>query len=194
MASKDFDQGAKMRRWKANLENPAKALKQIGIMMVAESRGAFKKQRFGSEKWAERGVPSHYGIIADFWAGKKNPPARRFENRPALRDTGLLMRSITYAVSGDTVTVGTVVDYADVLHDGGAITSKPINQQVRRLLLQWLKGRGRKWAPDLSYLLNDKFKDQELQGTVEARPFVGITARTRVNAEKIVGTRIMEVR
>ena len=36
MAGKEFDQGKKMRRWKTNLENPEKALKQIGILMVAE--------------------------------------------------------------------------------------------------------------------------------------------------------------
>lgn len=191
--AKDFDQGAKMRRWKTNLERPEKALKQIGIMMVAESRGAFKKQRFGSERWSARGTPNVFAIISDFHAGKKTPPKRRFEDRPAMRDTGLLMRSITYAVSGDTVTVGTVVHYADVLHDGGAIKSKTINQLVQRLLHAWLKGKGRKWRGDLGYLLNKSYLDTELEGTVEARPFVGITARTLTNAQKIVGTRIMEV-
>ena len=193
MVKKDFDQGAKMRRWKTNLENPGKALKQVGIMMVAESRGAFKKQRFGSERWKARAVPNVYGVISDLWAGKKTPSKRRFEERPVLRDTGLLMRSITYAVVGDTVTVGTVVHYADVLHDGGKIKSKPINVQVRRLLHQWLKGRGRKWRGDLGFLLNEKFLDVELEGEVEARPFVGITKRTLTNAQKIIGTRIMEV-
>jgi len=191
--AKDFDQGAKMRRWKTNLERPEKALKQVGIMMVAESRGAFKKQRFGNNRWKKRTVPNVYGIISDFHSGKKTPPKRRFDDRPVMRDTGLLMRSITYAVHGDTVTVGTVVHYADVLHDGGAIRSKTINKLVRRLLHEWLKGRGRKWKGELGFLLNEKFKDAELEGVVEARPFVGITTRTLVNARKIIGTRIMEV-
>lgn len=193
MAGKEFDQGKKMRRWKTNLENPEKALKQIGILMVAESRGSFKKQKFGSEVWDERAVPNVYGIVSDFWAGKKSPPKRRFDEQPVLSDTGLLKRSITYAVQGDTVTVGTVVAYADVLHDGGKIKSKTINSQVRQLLWKWLKGRGRKWAGDLGFLLNKKFKDTELEGEVDPRPFVGITKRTLVNAQKVVGTRIMEV-
>jgi len=193
MVKKDFDQGAKMRRWKTNLANPEKALKQIGIMMVAESRGAFKKQRFGSERWSARAVPNVYGVIEDLWSGKKSPVKRRFDDRPVLRDTGLLMRSITYAVSGDTVTVGTVVHYADVLHDGGPIKSRTINAQVRRLLYKWLRGRGRDWVGELGFLLNKKFKDTELEGEVEARPFVGITKRTLTNAQKLVGTRIMEV-
>ena len=193
MAAKDFDEGAKMRRWKTNLANPQRALKQIGIMMVAESRGAFKLQRFGSARWIPRAVPNVYGIIEDFSIGRRTPKKRRFEDTPVLRDTGLLMRSITYAVSGNTVTVGSTVSYADVMHGGGPIKSKTITEMVRKLLAKWLRGRGRKWEKDLGWLLNEKFIGTELEGTVEARPFVGITKRTLVNAQKLVGTRIMEV-
>ena len=84
----------------AALDNPQAALKQIGILMVAESQRAFKAQQFGAKKWDQRAPVNVFGIIADFTAGKTKPPNRRFDQRPALRDTGRLSSSIAYQVKG----------------------------------------------------------------------------------------------
>lgn len=189
-----FDPGDKMRRWKTNLSNPHAALKQIGALMVAESQRAFKDQRFGSEEWEPRAPINVYGIIADFHAGKKSPPARRFEKRPALRDTGRLASSISFKVSGDSVTVGSNLPYAAVHQKGGPIESMPINDQVREALWKWLKGKGKSYQRDLGWLLNKKFKDETLKGEVEARPFVGITKQLREDVKEVIGAEIMEVR
>jgi len=186
-----FNEGDKMRRWGRNLENPSAALKQIGALMVAESQRAFKAQKFGKDAWSPRGVPNVYGIIADFHAGRR-PPARRFEPRPALRDTGRLAASISFKVSGDSVSVGSNLDYASVLHSGGPIESKPITEQVRKLLGKFLKGAGKQWKKQLGFILNKKFKGETLKGEVQARPFVGITTQTRKDIEEAIGVRIME--
>ena len=189
-----FDPGEKVGRWGRNLDNPQAALKQIGAMMVAESQRAFKLQKFGKHKWDARAVPNVYGIISDFHQGRRKPVARRFEDRPALRDTGRLAQSIAFKVSGMSVTVGSNLDYAGTLHAGGKIESKPINSQVRQLLWKWLKRAGKAWKNDLGWLLNKKFKDTTLKGEVEARPFIGITAQTRRDVKEAIGVRIFEVK
>lgn len=40
-----------------------------------------------------------------------------------IRDTGALMESITYALDGSTVHIGTPLPYAEAVHDGTARTS-----------------------------------------------------------------------
>jgi len=107
MAKIGFRKGAKMERFEKGLENPKAALTAIGVMMVAESQDAFQQQRHGSVEWPARSNPNVYGILADFAAGKSAPPARRFQDRPALIDTGRLRSSIAFRVSGKSVTVGT---------------------------------------------------------------------------------------
>jgi hypothetical protein len=75
--------------------------------MVAESQQSFRDQRFGSDAWEPRAPVNVFAIIADFHAGKKSPPQRRFESRPALRDTGRLAQSISWKLVGtDVVEVG----------------------------------------------------------------------------------------
>lgn len=190
-----IDKGAKVKRWERNLENPKAALKQIGVIMVAESQRAFKDQRFGREDWEERAVPNVFGIISDFHLGRRQPPARRFESRPALRDTGRLASSISFALKGtEVVEVGSNLPYAGVLHRGGKIESKPITEVVRQLLWKWLRGKGSAWRDRLGWLLNRKFRYRTLTAEVPPRPIVGITARTRRDIQDAVGAKIMEVR
>jgi len=188
-----FDKGAKVGRWEAGLDNPEAALKQIGALMVAESQRAFKLQAFGKARWAPRAVPNTYGIIADFaLKGRASPPNRRFEPRPALRDTGRLSKSIAFSVAGNTVTVGTNLDYASVLHSGGQIESKPVTQDVKDKLARFLKGKGRQWASKLGHIFQIKTGDTK-KGTVEARPFIGITKQTLDDVKEAVGVAIFEV-
>lgn len=189
-----YDEGAKIRRWRVNLESPTKVLEQIGEMMVSESQRAFKKQRFGRDRWKRRAPINVYGIIADFAAkGRRAPPARRFETRPALVDTGRLRGSIAKEVSGQTVTVGSNLPYAAVLHSGGPISSKKITPEVQKKLGKWLKGKGSKFKTALGWLLNKKWTNKKLEGEVDARPFVGLTKQTRADIKTLVGVHVMEV-
>lgn len=195
MSGAEFEPGAKLGRWEEHLTRPEAALKQIGAMMTAESQQAFRDQKFGDKAWAPRSVPNVMGIIADFAAGKKNPPARRFESRPAMVDTASMRNSIAFRlVSQQVVEVGVNRPQANVLHAGGAIESKPIDERVRQGLMAWFKGQGKQWRSRLGWLLNPKFAGQTLKSKVPARPMVGVTKQTIEDVQDAVGLRIMEVK
>lgn len=78
----------------------------------------------------------------------------RTQGGETMRDTGRLMNSITHAVSGDSVEIGTNVPYALPLHFGATIRA------VNGPYLRFPVGGG--WAT---------VKEVELP----ARPFIGIT-------------------
>lgn len=189
-----IDKGAKIERWEQALANPSVALRQIGALMVAESQEAFRNQRFGGQAWPERRVPNVFGIIQDLYEGKKSIPKRRFEARPALRDTGRLAASIAWQLVGtDAVEVGSNLPYAADHQVGGKVQSKPLNEQVRAGLNAFLKTRtGKKWRPQLGWLLNKKFAGKSIEQTVPARPFVGITDQTIADVQEAVSVKIME--
>lgn len=199
MAKPAFQKGAKVKRWERNLDNPQAALKQIGALMVSESQRAFKAQQFGKTKWPPRAEVNVFGIIADFAEGKKSPPKRRFERRPALKDTGRLSSTIAFQIKGkDVVEVGSNLPYAGVHHHGGPVESKTITEEVQRLLGNWLfrvTGTARESQADrLAFLLNKKLIGKKLPGKVPARPFVGVTPRTIKDVKEAVGVKIFEAK
>ncbi len=191
----EFEKGAKVERIEGKLDRPEAALRQVGALMVAESQEAFRNQRFGDQGWRARRVPNVFAIIADFAAGKPAPPERRFEARPALRDTGRLAQSIAHRmVSPDVVEVGSNLPYAAAMHLGGEVQSQPINEQVRDLLAKWLRGPGKPHRGRLGWILNKKFAGQRLKQRVPARRIVGITKQTLEDVREAVGVRIMETK
>lgn len=190
-----FRPGAKVERIQKRLDEPTRALKQVGALMVAESQGSFRQQKFGKVGWKPRAPINVYGLIADFAGGANRPEKRRFERRPALRDTGRLASSISFRLVGtNTVEVGTTVKYAAVHQAGGEVESEKITKDVQERLWEWLKtSQGSRYKSKLGWLLNKQFTDTKLTGEVPARPFIGITARTRDYVRRAVGAEIMEV-
>lgn len=194
MAEAGFKAGAKIERWRKALENPERALKQIGTLMVAESQEAFREQRFDGKAWAQRGPINIFGIIADFAAGKTKPPARRFQRTPVLIDTGRLQNTIAYQLKGTTsVEVGSDLPYASIHQTGGPIESETIADRVQRLMRRWLDGPGSEYRERLSFLLTQRMNGRKLQGEVEPRPFIGITRQTVEDVAEVVGVAIFEV-
>ncbi len=189
-----FKKGEKMERVERALKNPATALNQIGVLLVAESQRAFREQQFEGRVWDARAPVNVFGIVRDFAQGKRKPPNRRFEMRPALRDTGDLMRSIAHNVNGDTVEVGTRLPYAQVHQFGGETESEPITGKVRRGLWRWLKSQPLEIKRRLGWVLNRKFRGEKLKQTVPARPFLGITDNARKGVRKIIGLEIVEAK
>lgn len=192
MSKVNFKKGAKLERWEKALQNPQKALKQIGVLMVAESQASFRDQRFGRKKWKGRAPVNVFGIIADFSKGS-TPPARRFQTRPALKDTGRLSGSISYKVSGLAVEVGTNLDYAGVHQFGGQVESEKITKSVQQALSKWLKPKDKGLKESLGWILNKKFTGETIKGQVPARPFVGISKQTIEDVREVVGVEILEV-
>jgi phage gpG-like protein len=193
MTRATFEQGAKLKRIGNKLVDPSKALKQIGVTMVAESEASFKAQRFGRKAWRERSPINVFGIIADFAQGRRKPPARRFETRPALRDTGRLANSIAFSVSGKVVEVGTNVPYASLHNFGGVSKSEKITLTVQQRIGKWLAKQSEDLQERLGWLLGDQARDEQLEMRVPKRQFVGITIQTRKEIRKTIGVRIMEV-
>jgi phage gpG-like protein len=192
---KHVTKGAKVERWERKLEAPTQALHQIGLLMVAESQQSFRAQAFGGLTWPQRRVPNVFGIIADFAAGKKQPPRRRFDARPALQDTGRLASSIAHRVVGkDVVEVGSNLPYAGTMHHGGKTESARITDAVAELLADWLRQDGAPWRKALGWILNRKFRGKTLKGRVPARPFVGITEQTIEDVREVVAVKIMEAK
>ena len=192
MTKTSFKKGAKLERWEKALQNPQKALKQIGVLMVAESQASFRDQQFGRKKWKGRAPVNVFGIIADFSKGS-TPPARRFQTRPALKDTGRLSGSISYKVSGLAVEVGTNLDYAGVHQFGGQVESEKITKSVQQALSKWLKPKDKGLKESLGWILNKKFTGETIKGQVPARPFVGISKQTIEDVREVVGVEILEV-
>lgn len=191
VGSVTFKKGAKVEGWERNLNNPSRTLKQVGILLVAQAQENFEDQAFGSKKWQPRAVPNVYGILADLDAGK-NPPARRFEDRPALIDTGRLRSSIAFRIlNATTVEVGTNVPYADVHQEGGPIESVKIRRAV---VWAWLREQSKELKKQLGWLVNPKFDGETLKGEVEARPFLGITPQLRKDVARWVGVSIVETK
>ncbi len=194
MVRAGFRKGAKIERWEKALANPAKALKQIGVLMVAESQEAFVNQRLGEDEWPARADINVFGILADFKKGAEAPPNRRFQNRPALQDTGRLLGSIAFSVSGNTVTVGSNVEYAAAHHRGEEVESEEITDEVAERLWTWLKGPGSEYKKELGWLLNKKFRNTRLKTQLPKRPIVGITKQTLDDVREVVGVEIFEVK
>lgn len=193
MTAVDFQKGAKVERLERNLKDPSPALKTVGALMVAESQEAFRNQSFGGVQWPARRVPNIMGILADFAAGKSAPPERRFQARPALRDTGRLQGSIAYRLGPDYVEVGTNVDYAAVHQKGGTSLSPTITDDIRHRLWAWLRTQPKERKKQLGWLLNRKFRGLQLQRKVPARPFLGVTEQTRRYVRQTLNAELLEV-
>lgn len=189
-----FDEGDKLRRIGKRLEDPQTALKVIGALMVSESQGAFRAQSFGGKEWKDRAPINVFGLLADFRVGRQAPLPRRFERRPALRDTGRLAASIAAVVEGNSVVVGTNLPYGSVHNFGGPVESVEITKDIRSRLWAWLRQQTRELKRSLGWLLNRKLVGTKLKGTVPQRQFVGVTPQTRIAIRKAIGREVFEVR
>ena len=166
-----FKPGAKLRRIGRNVDRPVGALRKVGALLVASSQEAFRSQEFNRRPWPARARVNVFGILADLAAGRK-PPARRLETRPALRDTGRLSASISFAVVGDSaVDVGTNLDYAAVHQKGGAVQSATITSGVQEGLRQYLKGKPEFVTKRLARYTREEWRGRRIEGEVPARPF-----------------------
>lgn len=189
-----FSAGAKIKRIKVSLAEPKVALTQIGILLVSESQKAFREQAWNDKAWKPRGSPNVMGIVADIDAGKK-PPKRRFDVRPALKDTGALSKSIAFEVmSSRSVRVGTTIGYGKVHQTGGKTKGPRITAKIQQGLWKWLKRQDKGVRAKLGWLLNRKFRGRRLETKVPKRQFLGLTKPMVKAVRKIIGIHVMETK
>ena len=188
-----FSPGRKVLRVQKNLKAPKKALKQIGILLVATSQRAFRTQGLGSRKWAPRKKPNIFGIISDLRKGG-TPKKRRFQTRPVLHDTGRLSGSIAYRVTSRGVSVGTRVKYGKVHQTGGETESYKISAAIQKRLAKWLKGQSERVNDMIGWLTSPKYRGVKLKQKVVARPFLGWTRTTPRDVRRTIGKYVMETK
>lgn len=190
--------------------DPDRLLKRIGVVMLAGSQAAFANQRFGSVVWPER-YPNQgggeklnvAGAVKDL-ANGPNIKSRRYDARPAGRDTGDLMGRLTAQVRGGLLEVGSDLPYAQRFHAGGE-SRLTITPQIKRNLGIFLRrkrkaagreadrnggaGRGpRGGAPKTleERRLGFLFRVGELVTESPARPFAGITREMVGDIESLI--------
>lgn len=193
MVRATFEPGEQVTRWKKALENPARALKQIGVHLLASSQAAFRLQEFDGEHWPSRKVPNLAGVLLDLKHGE-NPQGHRFEGRPANKDTGNLVRSLAMRVGPTFVEVGSRMEYAPRMHYGLPGLTETITEAMQDRLWKWLQGEGNFWKLELGWLLNEQMRGNALEIKPKPRPFVGITAQTRADIVEDIGLHVFEVR
>lgn len=189
--------GVLVRLRKMLLENPRPLLKKIGLLLTASTEKAFLDQALGEHRWPAR-YPNQSGAklniagaIMDLGSGP-SIKAHRFNDRPALSDTGNLRRSFASenAISYPgkfTVQVGTVFPYASIHQTGGESTLS-VSSTVRANLKEYLgkKRKGKKQKAQKSivqermgFLLNRTLGITEMSISVNRRPFLGVTPQVK---------------
>ena len=182
------------RKMRDQLNDPTPILKKIGALLVADSQQSFKAQRLGKIGWRPRTVPNVAGVLQDFATGRKTPKARRFDERPALSDTGALARSISFEVQGTkSVVVGSRLSYAKVHQEGGVSRTARITKEVQNRLSDWLaSASGKRWKGTLGWLANEKQRGKTLSIRIPRRPFLGLTIQTRRYIKKAIGVAVAQ--
>lgn len=165
---------------------------QCGELMVRRTQDAFRLQG-RSEPWPPRGGPSginRIGVLRDLEEGR-NPPARRFDPRPAGMDTGTLRNSPAWEPVPGGIRFGSSVAHAEDFQEGKEVTI-PITGTLRKRLAAWLKKlpEGIKEAARAAF--GPLFTLGVLKVKVPGRVYVEITDQDRDDCQKILQDSIQE--
>ncbi len=201
------------------LERPEKLLKLFGFAAASEAQKSFDRQGLNyANEWPVRyptmepPVVNVAGALADLAKGPTIKP-HRFENRPAVIDTGTLRRSLSpggcVKIMGTfAVEVGTVLPYGSMQQFGGE-HDIPITQTQKDNLRAWYKkqkraakksdysallagkkpkptdGSGSAWLRAIMGHLGFILNSDSMNQTVLARPFVGLNTDLAADMRKI---------
>lgn len=178
----------------SSLEDLRPALIEISVHLLSKSQEAFQKQGYGrrpENRWRPRSVPNVAGIIGDL-NRNMNPPQRRWEDRPALVDTGRLRQSINWAITDTEAIVGTNVQYAEIHQVGGRSKvrlTRTGKDGLFKLLGEtytdeFVSAGTRQLREDLGWLL--KKRSPNVTVHVPRRPFVGFDDEDEAEVNDII--------
>ncbi len=183
-------------RLRKKLRNPDKLLEKVGKILLRTSRKAFREQKLGTILWEPR-YPGREpfinvaGVVQDMSKGTtvKN---NRFRRRPALIDSKTLRESLDFdgqAINkrgSFTVEVRSDIEYAPAHQQGGGSTqsiSKTVRENLNKVLKRARRAKGARARKleSLGFL----FQLEDLETSINARPFLGITeeASRKINKE-----------
>lgn len=196
--------------FRRQLQRPEKLLKLFGIAAASEAQASFDRQGLHFQNEWEPRYPSQdppyvniAGALMDLAKGP-NIRAHRFENRPAVVDTGMLRRSLapggSVRVTGTfSVEVGSSLAYAS-MHQFGGEQDIPITQTQKDNLVKWYEkqkrmakrhdreaadrgeklksddkdGLGSEWLRAVMKKLGFILNSDSMHQRVIARPFIGM--------------------
>lgn len=193
-------------------------LLDVGRKILEGARHSFETQRLSRVQWSAR-YPNQKdyqvnvaGAIIDL---KKGPiiQEKRFNNRPALIDTGTLLASLNEGsgaiqfIDRDTIEVGTQAPGARLMYHGGLgnvlTLESPFKKNLYRYLAQEqyrspfqriLDSYDTDSDPEpvsdegeaVKRYMSWLFSQKTYQAVVNPRPFIGITGKVRKEIEKAV--------
>jgi len=156
------------------LENPAPALEEIGVMMVARTQRGFGDGG-RVEPWQENKQPMVASIAARVSAGKGLKPSHLTGKKKPLMDSGTLRQSITHRVNKNTVSFGTPLAYAALHQNGGTSTVEnkiPAMLKGKNKRVQNIIKKVREVSPAAAGILS---KSKTIKTKIPRRPFLVIT-------------------
>ena len=140
----------------ANPQQADKLLTQIGTFLVIQATQAFTNQKLpGLKKWKAK-YPNQKspkfniaGAISDFASGRSEPKRNRYQDRPALEDTGNLKKWWSFDNVSHSVTPkgrfvvevgagGAVKDYAGLMQWGGT-AKQTLTADIKKKMNIFLK-------------------------------------------------------
>lgn len=164
----------------------------LGAVLTGRFQDAFREQRTpGGSPWPARMVPNVAGIVLDL-NNDSTPKSRRFDARPAGRDTGKLVNSLTWKATSASVVIGSALPYASRVNNGGKSTLS-LSGVGRRRLAIWLRSLPREERRELG--LGWLFSKPTFEVNARKRTFVKLgpperkIARDHVEAEVVRLTR-----
>lgn len=183
---------------RALMADPQRVLRIVGGVAVARSARCFIEQQApDGTPWPAR-YPNQTGdflniagAIEDLRSGTRIK-ARRYQNRPAGRDTGDLAGRVNYEVAGNSLHVGSDVPYADRFHYGGQSTqaiSAIVRDNLRQMLRRKRRSRRRSGQGGRSVeemRLGPLFRAQTWTTDSPARPFVGLSRQDMTDLQQLL--------
>lgn len=200
--------------FRQQLGRPEKLLKLFGYAAASEAQKSFDRQGLNhANEWPERypgmdePIVNIAGALMDLAKGPRIKP-HRFENRPAVIDTGLLRRSLSpggaVKITGTfSVEVGTTVPYGSA-QQFGAEFDIPVTDAQKDNLREWYrreKGAAKRldnqplsaglsamrseWLRGVMKKLGPLLNVDSIHQTVLARPFVGLNADLGTSMRRI---------
>lgn len=185
-------------------KGPTALLKSFGVILARESKDAFTKQAFGETKWKPR-YPNQSGAklniagaLMDLGKGPKIKE-RRFQDRPAVMDTGMLKNSIASTSGKENageffVKCGSMQPYANKQHQGG-VSKIRITEAMRVNFAEvWDRFKAGKVGGKkgtigstvalrrIAFLRNSNVTEYSVK--IVPRPFIGITAQALKDIEQ----------
>lgn len=169
-------------------EKSMELLTVIGQDAVFYSEQAFEQQGLHKKgAWRKPSPVNFTGIFADANENREIPERRIDPARPALVNTGLARRSITFEVeSSDSVRIGTSLEYMRLHQEGGHDTILKTNDKkaFKDIIDRFMKAYGGRLTEYQKQVIRNMISTERWEYGVPKREFLGYSAQRGVELIK----------